>query len=450
MSLGAYFSHSWKPDFLPLNLAIWERIHGKCHLLIDRPVQEGDTAPPYHISRIEALMQRADLFIACLPGDDRMSGAGQGDWGLRCSPYILFEIRMAERSGMPLFIVYDPNTSFRPPEHSAPGQVYVPRRIAEVNTRIEQGATEDGVLKDLSTWTASLENLRPREPHPTREWACLVGAQDSALRSAVVDAVRQEGWGEPVAVDGVHTDSGMSRLARSLGLVVADVGAAELMPAYHYLHALTVPAIRIVAKPDDTTDQHLPPILRGHPAGYQHDTLSAGEILSDPSSLVERVRAVERDVTPIAKREKGIYELQQRGYVKHLVFLSHDRKGKERSIVTRICEACERLGIDYWEYEERNQSGEHWKHNLDQALDAMTLFVPLLSDTYEHSTTCLEELDRSIERGILALPFFIGDRQRPNPKLRDSRGHHKRLAGERTEEENSETVARTILSHIRR
>src|SRR5437773_4063085 len=114
--LSAYFSHSWKPAHLPLNLAVWERLSKHCHLLIDQPVQRmREMAPPWYISRIEALIRRSDVFIGCVPASDTaVSETKSGDWRVRCSPFLLFEIRLAERANLPRFILFDHESRFRP------------------------------------------------------------------------------------------------------------------------------------------------------------------------------------------------------------------------------------------------------------------------------------------------------------------------------------------------
>src|ERR1700680_2205398 len=112
---AVYFSHSWRPRDVDLNVRVWEDLAVECELLVDEPEEPGAN-PPYYINRIEELLQRADLFVSVLTY--RQANAGDfaaEDARLRCSPYSLFEIRLAERSNIPRLVLYERGTGFRPP-----------------------------------------------------------------------------------------------------------------------------------------------------------------------------------------------------------------------------------------------------------------------------------------------------------------------------------------------
>lgn len=456
--LSAYFSHSWKPADLPLNLALWERISKYCHLLIDQPVQHmSETAPPWYISRIESLIRRSDVFIACMPAAAAAPDETKpGDWRLRCSPYLLFEIRLAQRANLPRFIIFDRSTGFRPPAQTGPHVRYLPCRMGELVARFERDNQDHAVIDALEEWLTWLG----RNVHPVREtdsfhWACLVGGRGSASRRRTIEeSVAAAGFHEPIdlTVDCRH-DAELAQRARSLSFLVADVSDPEMLPLYTLAHALFVPSIRLHAQGISKTDEHLPAILRGHPAGYQLDLLPVRGGNASREQLTLRAQAVARSATPIVSHDEGRHELQQRGYKKHLVFISHDLKSADRVLIIEICQACRRHGIDFWEYEERNRSGDHWRNNLDEALDRMTHFIPLLSTTYEHSTMCMKELSRANARRseITILPFLLADRQRPNVELRDHEStHHERLFPEKPAAENAQAVVENILKRIRR
>jgi hypothetical protein len=455
-SLSIYFSHSWKPPHLPVNLGLWERIARHCHLLIDQPVHElREKAPPWYISRIESLMRRSDAFVACMPSAPAApNDALDGDWAVRASPWLLFEIRLAERANLPRFVLYDWDSQFAPSGPQGPYARYVPCRMSEVATFFEGGRHDRGVIEELDEWLVRLErSARPIRRTDTGQWACLVGDDAGAgpKRDSILVAMRSAGFGKPRDLSGYANDAELSGLMGSLSLLVSDVSDPKTLPLYHYAHSQMVPTIRLHPPGEEGSDAHLPPLLRGHPAGYQLDTLPPADLESNVEEIKLRAQALRRSATPIMSLEAGRYELQQRGYKKHLIFISHDLKASERVLIGEIGELCRRHGIDFWEYEEKNRSGEHWKSNLDVALDAMTHFIPLLSGTYEHSPMCNKELDSAAARtDIEILPFLLGARQRPCDKLRRDSAHHERLPEEKSPAENARKVVENVLKHIRR
>lgn len=458
--LSAYFSHSWKPDDLPLNLALWERISKHCRLLIDQPMQEmGDASPPWYISRIESLLRRSDVFIACMPARPKAPDETKsGDWKLRCSPWILFEIRLAERANLPRFILFDRNTHFRPPEQPGPHVRYVSCRMSEVLERFQQGDQERTMIDALEEWLSWLDrNLYPVRETDAFQWACLTGNGRAAAnrRAKFEAAVLSAGFDSPIdLLAGPRHDSDLCQLLRSLSLLVADLSDEATLPLYYLAHSLLVPSIRLHPHGTSADDAQLPSLLRGHPAGYQHDLLPLEATAANCEQISLRAQALLRKATPISSHAAGRHELQQRGYKRHLIFISHNLKGAKRALVKEICEACQRQGIDYWEYEMRNRSGDQWRNELQDALEKMTHFIPLFSDRYEQSQVCMDELKHAFGRReqIIIRPFLLGNRPSPNPLLRDleKSPHHERLPNDRSPAENAQAVVGAILKSIRR
>ena len=421
-SLGAYFSHSWK-SHLPLHLAMWRRLQRHCHLLIDRPVQETrDSNPPYYISRIESILRRSDVFVACLPRIDPSNRATKskpkGDWGLNCSPYILFEIRLAERAGLPRFILYDPTTGFKPPDQAQPQTSYIPGPLDKISQQLEQ-QEEHVTLAELNHWLARLEqNVRPGLEKDHFRWGLLMakGKEQTTLRGMVTKAVKKVGFDKPVDLMGAFPhDAELLQTLRSLRLLVVDVAAPPVLPLYYMAHALLVPCVRLRSQ----AAAQLPDLLHGHPAGYQKDLLSAELPGSGNGTAAEklfteirqRAAATAEYANPIIGLEDGNYELQQRGYVRHLVFVSHNLKGESRALVDEICRQCRARAIDVWEYEDRNRAGEDWHKNLDDALARTTHFVALLTPTYQDRPECMKEWNSALDgrktEKIKLLPFLV-------------------------------------------
>src|ERR1039458_6718890 len=127
---AVYFSHSWRPRDVELNLQIWQELAPDCTLLVDVPEEPG-ADPPYYINRIEELLRRTDLFVSVLTYREPRAGELPPATGtLRCSPYSLFEIRLAERADIPRLVLYERRSGFRPPRIVRPWETYPANRHA--------------------------------------------------------------------------------------------------------------------------------------------------------------------------------------------------------------------------------------------------------------------------------------------------------------------------------
>lgn len=455
-SIAAYFSHSWKTH-LPLNLSIWERLSGNCHLLLDRPIQQiFELKPPYFINRLESLLGRADIFVACLPMAEAPTpdeAARGGDWRLRCSPYILFEIRIAERADRPRFIMYDPRTGFEPPRNPGPHARYVPGRLDEISGRLNEGGAviDLAAIDDWLNWVARV--VSPSAERDLFRAAYLLGGRHAGLEERIGNAVRQAGFDKPVDLaDCYRNDAELVETLRMLRLLVVDVSDPEVLPLYQMAHALLVPCIRLHASPTDSTDAHLPAVLRGHRAGYQKDLLGVAD--GDPfvEAVRERAYSVVEDASPIVGKDPGRYQLQQRGYKKHLVFISHNLKGDGRPFVEGLCTRLRELGIDFWEYEHRNLAGEDWRSNLDNALLRMTHFVALETPTYDQSEMCVKEMktarDREAKGEVEIRAFRVAERGSPVVELRNENRTHQPLPS--SPDGAARLITDNLLNSIRR
>ena len=167
---------------------------------------------------------------------------------MRCSPYILFEIRSAERADLPRFILFDPRTGFRPPPNAGPHAVYLAGKLDEISSRLEH-QSEDVTLAELDRWLVWLEeNLRPRVEGGQFTCAFLLekGPEFNAFRVLAREAISKAGFGEPLELsDGFHNDAELLQVLRGLRLLVVDISSSSLLPLYHLAHALIVPSVRL-------------------------------------------------------------------------------------------------------------------------------------------------------------------------------------------------------------
>ncbi len=462
--LAAYFSHSWSHHDLPINLMLWERLAGHCQLLIDKPEPTAESDRPYFISRIESILRRADLFFGCLPALPLGKQAvrrpdATGDWRYHlCSPYILFELRLAERADLPRFVLYDRASRFQPPPHSAPHVRYVGRHFDELRPVIAAGGQDHRLIEELEQWMAWVARNRPTRIDETRHRTACLLAEDqagSALQSLVSDTLEDVGFDRPQCLQNAfHTDAELYQAIRSVDLLVVDICRPELWPLYHVAHSLMVPTIRLQSAPpatDPVADLFLPRLLRGHPAGYQLDLPVAQSRDEFSVRLRDRASAITRSTQPILGLENGRVVLYERTYPKrHLVFISHDEKLNDRALVDALVAKCREQGITFWEYAVENRSGDVWRRNMDDALAKATHLIALLSPGYEMSPGCREEFTHAVnsKSAVTLLPFLTHGRTKPSVELRGDQIAHEPLLVSQSPAANAALVVERLRSRL--
>lgn len=425
---ATYLSHSWRPRDVEVNLAVWQTIADHCEMVVDVPEEPG-IEPAYHINRIEELMRRSDLFVCVLTLREKPAGSGGGDAALRCSAYSLFEVRLAERFGLPRLVLYERKTGFKSPLRTAPGELYVAfDRGTEATPEPRQW--RNVLAPNIRQWLDwVLEHRKPGSYQPSPLAVSLFdpatpGAAE--IRTALGDALRDSGY-ERVSFQSSHESNIEAfQMLRAAGLAVADLNAAnpvtrEVSAA---AHGLCIPVIRTMRE-----DAPLPWLLQGHPGGYQLDIVR----WQDPASLAAAVAARARSMFRVSgalNQEDGTRYLNSKRYSKFLVFLSHTLKPPHRQLVETVFELLGQRYVRPFEYHMANTSGMDWKTELSEKLAQTTHFVVLLTDGYELSPVCTYELEEILKRGpeVSVFPFMAGGRSAPHPKL--GHLHHKLLSGQ--------------------
>lgn len=466
-SFAAYFSHSWNHRDLPINLMLWHHVAKACHLVIDQPQPTTEEERPYFISRLESIMRHADLLICCMPALPQEKQTAKrknavGDWRYNmCSPYILFEMRLAERLDLPRFVLVDRASRFQKPAFQQPHVRYIERDFGELNALLKAGKQDEQIVNALDDWMRWVTKNRASSPWaPPSRTACLLAeeGEQAELFPVIREAIDNGGFEPPELLTKLfHTDAELYQVLRSIGLLVVDIRQPALLPLYHAAHSLMVPTIRIDSEPSATKlgeDLGLPSILQGHPAGYQKDVLQIGDD-SQLEKLALRVHdrtlATAQAAKPVIGEKLGSQLLHERTYLKkHFVFISHDEKPNDRELVNHIVEQLKSRGVTCWEYSVENRSGEIWRKNLDSALSRMTHMVALLSPDYEQSPGCTEEWKHAISHSLPLFPFLTRGRTRPNVDLRGAHIAHSPLHQRHSPEVRAAVVVETVVDALRK
>jgi hypothetical protein len=234
-----------------------------------------------------------------------------------------------------------------------------------------------------------------------------------------------------------QSDSDILRQIRSVDLLVAEVASDSTRNLYTLCHALFVPTIRIISH-----DRELPWILNGHPGGYQFDLVKYADFGDIENDIMKRASAMFRITKPL-NLELGRSYISSRRYKGQLVFISHCLKPGHREVIDNLVLLLKNDHVPVFEYFTGNESGVIWRKKMMDALDNTTVFVPLLTDEYERSSTCTEEW-KAIEKKkkkIRMLPFLLNDRTDPCVGLKDL--HHQTLS------RDSADAARVAAARIR-
>jgi hypothetical protein len=445
---AVYFSHSWRPRDVDLNVRVWEELAVDCELLVDEPEEPGAN-PPYYINRIEELLQRADVFVSVLTYREPRAGDFTGeDANLRCSPYSLFEIRLAERAGLPHLILYERSTGFRPPRIMRPGEAYVPFDRGARERLPEQRQWTSVIHSKIEQWKDwARSHRRPLSYEQSTLAAMLIPcAPQDPVCEVLENALRDSGY-EPMRCDPARQRSSEAfRLLREAGLVVVEFTGQDVVckQLYAAAHGLGLPAIRLLHSQSGEAD--LPWILRGDPGGYQNDIVVWNKPEELPDLVKPRMKAMFR-LSPARRDGDASDYLQSKRYAQFFVFLSHTLKGPGRELVEEIYSQLLQRHVTPFEYHKVNTAGVDWRQVLNDALQKTTHFVALEDSEYVESPTCTEELEAVLKRGgeVKILPFMIAGQEKPHPRLT---GTHNRLVSPKSPRADAEVVVQEVMATL--
>jgi hypothetical protein len=442
---AAYFSHSWHPRDVEINLAVWEEISKECELLVDVPEEPG-AEPAYHINRIEELLRRSDLFVCVLTYRDKPAGSGAGDGALRCSAYSLFEIRLAERFRLPRLVMYERKTGFKSPLRTRPGEIYMAfDRGADALPEQRQWRNTTGPnIRQWIDWAT--DHRKPASYEPSALAVSLIppdAPDGDEVKAALRETLREAGY-ERVSFNSAHENNTEAfQILGAAGLVIADLSSEN--PATRQIfsaaHGQCIPAIRTMRE-----EKPLPWLLEGHPGGYQLDIARWKTPADLAAAIAPRARSMFRVSNALGEKEARRY-LNSKRYAKFLVFLSHTLKPPNRDLVEAVFEKLAECYVRPFEYHLVNTSGSDWKAELSEQLNRTTHFVALLTDGYELSPVCTYEMEEILKRGsdVKIFPFMAGGRSVPHPKL----GHlHHRLLSGKDAGADAEVVAKEVMEAL--
>lgn len=457
-TFAAYFSHSWRARDVELNVEIWKQISAACELRVDLPATS-TSDPPYYINRIEELLRGSDVFVGVLAGRAAAPEADappESDGALRCSPYALFEIRLAERFSLPRLVLYERSTGFRPPGQVRDEEIYLAFDRAPDEVLPERRQLQQIVRPRIQGWLNWVTgHHRPKSYQPDTSALIVLPRELAGASEAepILDQALSRVGYDPLVLDASRTSNARAfRLLEHAGLIVIDIGptadaaAAQLAAG---AHARGIPAIRTLRRDASgpVSPVELPWMLRDHPGGYQHDIVLwnspdqlAALVAPRASAMFNVVRALDADA---ASRH-----FQSKRFVAYSVFVSHNLKAPHRALVEEVFARLEQQQVKCFEYQEVNRSGIDWRAELGTQLATTTHFVALLGEGYETSEACMYELETVLDRGnaVTVLPYLLEGRTIPHVKLR---GRHHPLLHDADPRANATVVVDRVMELLR-
>ena len=441
--IEAYFSHSWRPEDVQLNVLVWNVIAEYSVLYID---YEGNDNKTYYINRLEELIRKSEVFVSVLAyrDDDGQENNQKPDYKLKCSPAALFELRLAERARKPRWIIYDDRTGFRPMSRGGEQVVYTPIDTVEELARDGRNILSDGEgwIKNICQKSNTIGGNRSRQAallidYTRNDAAEVVAKTQQALLDAGYEKVRN--------ININHTDAEVITILQSSGLLVAEIGEQSSLDIYGMAHALFIPSIRFIR--DEILINSLPRSLEGHPGGYQHDLILADDNNALASEVRKRAEAMRDRRKPIEGFKAGCAYFRRKRYRPHNVFFSHNISAEDSDLLKEVFDKLDSYGVRAWEYRNNNKAGVVWEDELQSALEDATDVVFILDQDFELSGPCTDELKTILGRRDQInsiIPFLWGQRTRPNPEL--SKQHHEKLP--RSKKHAAQIITDRLLSEL--
>lgn len=418
--IETYFSHSWRPADVDLNVLIWEKIAHRCSLSVDREGSERRQGG-FFVNRLEYLIGQSQAFVCVLSyrnePENQISTVQDSD--LKCSKPSLFEIRLAERARKPRLVIFDQRTRFRPPNQPTNSElaVYLP---VNSNRELDNGGAM--IQPSVDSWLARLEAYRHQgHIQPRTDATILVNKENERcgkICSEIKQGLRDSRFATIHEVEPWHLDTQIIQMLQTTDLLIAEVGSID-SSVLGVAHAIFTPTIRFTIDPEPQIK--LPLVLTGHPFGYERDIFFVENIDKLSDAIRERILAMDSQRYLIKDVGEGRAYFRKHLTKPNRVFISHNLPDSDLPITEKLVARLKEHGINSWEYrnEMKTSSGAVWEERLDAAMKAATHVVFIAGKDFESKTQCARELryfadERKLGHGDV-FPFLRSNRTLPIP-----------------------------------
>jgi len=409
MSIGTYFSHSYRVQDQALNKAFWSHFKSDFSFFVDPP---SDVTIHTHL---EAMMRRCSAFVAVFNLREDIPG-------LRCSPFMLYEYGLAVQARRPkLLLIHQDLTSktfggidknetfsFDPKNPDA--------RLDELREKI------DGLKEVARAYPNTLYRQRGEigVVVPGDNSACAYATKKVLAR--IAEVAKRYGFSiRTLPVPHQHN----AHLAVTLDqyeAIILDVRGTDLPDwVFPYAHGRLVPTIKLARlEPREVLGNFvMPPIVEGLRMDEAEPGVESVLYWRDADDLIlqlERAFAkLDERQTEFKKDDEALFYFESIGRRPANIFISN--AGNENPLAGKLSKALRLRNIRQFHYKDPDyrdpevlQTGSNWPSKIRGEVETCNVFVAIIGGGYEKSVWSREELRiaRTRDSQIVMLPYTIG------------------------------------------
>jgi nucleoside phosphorylase len=399
-SLRVYFSHSYRYEDRRLNEFFWRRFWQAGFTFAVDP-KSSVMSHPY----LQGLIKRTPGFAAVI--------TFRGGDAYQCSPFMLYEYSLALLARKPKLVFFDWRLGSNLFPNEDPDLVpFNPDDVEGDPATVER---QIGEFKDRAEPYRALTSRRKGKfgivANPGKN-----GFDEDLLREIEKRIPVQFGH-ERVSVetmDGIQ----LAVCFDKFDYLIMDVGPGSLPGWVHpFVHGRLIPSIKLVHTPDGLPV--LPEFvqremlrnvaLQDEPVVFWRDR---EDLLNKLDEHFEKLRAMDQVGAGFRSEQEGIAYFRSAGRIREAsIFISNP--GDANPLVSELMRSLRLAGITAFQYTEANtiERGTDWHPQLRTRVEQASLFVALITKSYQDSEYCMEELDialRRREEGLMTIiPYFL-------------------------------------------
>ena len=403
MSIGTYFSHSYRVEDQERNRAFWSHFKSDFSFFVDPP---SDVTIHTHL---EAMMRRCSAFVAVFNRRKDIPG-------LRCSPFMLYEFGLAVQARRPKLLLIDNTIDSTPFEG-----------LHENETFSFDPNDPDAQLDELRKKINGLKEVARAYPNtlyrqrraigvvvPSASSACAYAKKNVLARIAEV-AGRYGFTISTLPVPHQHN----ARLAVTLDqyeAIILDVRGTDLPDwVFPYAHGRLVPTIKLarLGPREVLGNLVMPPIVEGLRMDSAEPGVESVLYWRDADDLILQLERafhkLDERQTVFKKDDEALLYFESIGRRPANIFISN--AGNENPLAGQLSKALRLRNIKQFHYKEPNaiQTGSNWPAKIRGEVETCDMFVAIIGKGYEKSPWSREELRiaRARDSEIVMLPYGV-------------------------------------------
>jgi len=403
MSIGTYFSHSYRVQDQALNKAFWSHFKSDFSFFVDPP---SDVTIHTHL---EAMMRRCSAFVAVFNRRRDIPG-------VHCSPFMLYEFGLAVQARRPKLLLIDQTIDATPFERLDRDETFYfspndpDARLDELREKIDR-------LKEVArAYPNALDRQRGRigVVVPRANSACAYAQKNVLARIAEV-ADRHGFHIGTLPIPHQHN----AYLALALDqyeAVILDVRGTDLPDwVFPYAHGRLVPTIKLARlEPGEVLGKIvMPPIVEGLRMDEAEPGVESVMYWRDADDLILQLERaflkMDEGQTVFKKDDEALLYFESIGRRPANIFISN--AGNENPLAGQLSKALRLRNIRQFHYKDADAipTGSNWPSKIRSEVETCDVFVAIIGKGYENSLWSREELRiaRTRDAQIVTLPYAV-------------------------------------------